>query len=132
MVIGGDRALAASQLSCGETITTDTTLHTDLLNCKNHGIVIGADGITLDLNGHLIDGDATPAAGCDPQTEACDVGVLIRGHDGVTSGAARCASSTTAWWGSPLASGSTTTAFWAFPHRGTTTSTSCSIAPLGA
>jgi len=66
MVLGGDRALAASQLSCGETISTDTTLHNDLLNCKNHGIVIGADGITLDLNGHLIDGDGTPAAGCDP------------------------------------------------------------------
>ena len=134
MVLGGDRALAASQLSCGETITTDTTLHTDLLNCKNHGIVIGADGITLDLNGHLIDGDATQAAGCDPQTEACDVGVLIRGHDGVTSGAARCASSTTACGRGfrPVAWGSATTAFWAFPHRGTTTSTSCSIAPLGA
>ena len=84
MVLGGDRALAASQVSCGETITTDTTLHSDLLNCPNHGIVIGADGITLDLNGHLIDGDGTPAAGCDPQTEDCDVGVLNRGHDGVT------------------------------------------------
>src|SRR5919109_3284276 len=74
MVLGGDRALAANQVSCGETITTDTTLHTDLLNCKNNGIVIGADGITLELNGHLIDGDGTPAAGCDPQTEFCDVG----------------------------------------------------------
>jgi parallel beta-helix repeat protein len=84
MVLGGDRALAASQVRCGETITTDTTLHSDLLNCPNHGIVIGADGITLNLNGHLIDGDGTPAAGCDPQTEVCDVGVLNKGHDGVT------------------------------------------------
>jgi len=84
MVLGGDRALAASQLSCGETITTDTTLHTDLLNCKNKGIVIGADGITLDLNGNLIDGDATQAAGCEPQSEVCDVGVFNKGHDGVT------------------------------------------------
>ena len=31
MVLGEDRALAASQVSCGETITTDTTLHSDLL-----------------------------------------------------------------------------------------------------
>jgi hypothetical protein len=54
--VGGGRALA-SQVSCGERITADTTLQQDLVNCPNHGIVIAADGITLDLNGHLVDGD---------------------------------------------------------------------------
>ena len=29
----------------------------DLVNCPSNGIVIGADDITLDLNGHTIDGD---------------------------------------------------------------------------
>jgi hypothetical protein len=81
--VGGGRA-RASQVSCGETITVDTTLEQDLVNCPNHGIVIGADGITLDLNGHLVDGDGTPAADCDQRKEPCDFGLFNDGHDGVT------------------------------------------------
>jgi parallel beta-helix repeat protein len=81
--VGGGQA-RASQVSCGETITADTTLEQDLVNCPNHGIVIGADGITLDLNGHLVDGDGTPAANCDNQKEPCDFGLFNDGHDGVT------------------------------------------------
>jgi parallel beta-helix repeat protein len=46
--------------------------------------VIGANGITLDLNGHTIDGDGTFARGCDVATEFCDVGVVNFRHDGVT------------------------------------------------
>jgi parallel beta-helix repeat protein len=83
-VASSDTAVAAKQPKCGDTITTDTTLHKDLVNCPNNGIIIGADNITLDLNGHTIDGDGTPAAGCDPQTEFCDVGLVNFGHDGVT------------------------------------------------
>jgi parallel beta-helix repeat protein len=83
MALSGGRALA-QQVSCGDTIAVDTTLHKDLVDCPNNGIVIGADDVTLNLNGHLIDGDGTPAAGCDPETESCDVGVLSDGHDGVT------------------------------------------------
>ena len=77
-------AAAAKQPKCGDTITTDTTLHHNLVNCPNNGIIIGADNVTLDLNYHRIDGDGTPASGCDPRTEFCDVGVLNDGHDGVT------------------------------------------------
>jgi parallel beta-helix repeat protein len=40
---------------CGKVITRNTTLHSDLLGCLS-GVVIGADDITLDLNGHTIDG----------------------------------------------------------------------------
>ena len=36
-------AEAADQPKCGDTITADTTLHKDLVNCPNNGIVIGAD-----------------------------------------------------------------------------------------
>jgi parallel beta-helix repeat protein len=75
---------ASPQPKCGDTITTDVTLHHDLVNCPNNGIVIGADNVTLDLNYHTIDGDGTPAAGCDPRTEFCDVGVVNFGHDGIT------------------------------------------------
>ncbi len=77
-------AVAAKQPKCGDKITKDTTLHKDLLDCPNNGIVIGADGITLDLNGHEIDGDGKPAAGCNPRKEFCDVGVVNFGHAGVT------------------------------------------------
>jgi large repetitive protein len=75
---------SAAQVNCGDTITADTTLHQSLVNCANNGIVIGANGVTLNLNGHRIDGDGTPAAGCDPETEFCDIGVVNDGHDGVT------------------------------------------------
>jgi parallel beta-helix repeat protein len=82
-VLGGGQALA-SHINCGDTIATDTTLDSDLVNCPNNGIVIGADNITLDLNGHTIDGDGTPVDPC-PEGEACDVGVLNRaGYDRLT------------------------------------------------
>jgi hypothetical protein len=82
-VLGAGSALA-SHIGCGDTITTDTTLDSDLVNCPNIGIVIGADNITLDLNGHIIDGDATPVDPC-PEGETCDVGVdNSAGHSGVT------------------------------------------------
>src|SRR5215204_684274 len=80
----GDDGARASQVSCGDRITADTTLQQDLVNCPNHGIVIGADDVTLDLNGHLVDGDGTPAANCDNQKEPCDFGLFNDGHDGVT------------------------------------------------
>jgi len=83
-VLALSRAEAASNVGCGDTITTDTTLQHNLTDCHNNGIVIGADNVTLDLNYHTIDSDGTPAAGCDPDTEFCDIGVLNDGHNGVT------------------------------------------------
>jgi nitrous oxidase accessory protein NosD len=82
-VLSSGQALA-SHVSCGDTITTNTTLDSNLVNCPNNGIVIGADNITLDLNGHTIDGDATPVDPC-PEGASCDVGVdNSAGHSGVT------------------------------------------------
>ncbi len=77
------RAEAANQPHCGDTITADTTLHRDLVNCPNNGIIIGADNVTLNLNGHTIDGDGKPFAGC-ASGEPCDLGVAERRQDGVT------------------------------------------------
>jgi parallel beta-helix repeat protein len=74
---------SASHVDCGDTITADTTLDSDLLDCPNNGLVIGADGVTVDLNGHRIDGDGTEFAGC-AKEEICDVGVVNDGHDGIT------------------------------------------------
>ena len=71
------------QPSCGDTITVDTKLVADLVNCPNNGLLIGADDITIDLNGHVIDGDGAEFSDCPPD-EACDIGVLDFDHRGVT------------------------------------------------
>ena len=46
---------AASHVACGDTITQDTTLDGDL-TCPGNGLVISANGVTLDLGGHAISG----------------------------------------------------------------------------
>jgi hypothetical protein len=63
---------SAAVVSCGQTITTDTTLENDLVDCPGDGVVIGADGITLDLNGHTTDGAGAGA------------GVRVAEHNDVT------------------------------------------------
>ena len=82
LIAFGASQASASHVSCGDEITADTTLDSDLIDCPNNGIVIGADNIKLDLNGHRIDGDGTEFADC-PKNEICDVGVLNDRHDGV-------------------------------------------------
>jgi parallel beta-helix repeat protein len=72
----------ASHVACGDTITADTTLDSDLRECPNNGIVIGADDIALDLDGHAITGDGELFEPC-ARNEACDAGVLNEGNDGV-------------------------------------------------
>jgi parallel beta-helix repeat protein len=46
----------AQNPSCGDTITTDTTLTADIGPCSGDGLIIGANGITLDCAGHNITG----------------------------------------------------------------------------
>lgn len=69
----------ASHVECGEVITTDTVLDSDL-TCPAEGIVIGADNITLDLNGHTLTG---PGLTCSPICPGVD-GVRVDVHTGVT------------------------------------------------
>jgi hypothetical protein len=76
MIFGGGTAHAA-KVGCGARITKDTTLHKDLVNCPNNGIVITADDVTLDLNGHTIDGNGAPDHNCDPVTHFCDSGIAF-------------------------------------------------------
>ena len=65
-------AAAATHIECGDIITADTTLDSDLL-CEGDGLVIGAPGVTLDLGGHVVSG---PGFG---------TGVVnTSGHDNVT------------------------------------------------
>jgi parallel beta-helix repeat protein len=74
---------AGHNVRCGDTLTANTTLHRDLVNCPGSGLVIGADNLTLDLNGHTLDADA--AAGDCSQGNTCDLGVdNTAGFDGIT------------------------------------------------
>jgi parallel beta-helix repeat protein len=80
----GDGRAVASHVSCGQTITTNTKLDADLTNCPGDGIVIGADNITLDLNGHTIDGVESGGPVCEPPFPEDNGIENPEGHDGVT------------------------------------------------
>ncbi|HEV2950733.1 MAG TPA: right-handed parallel beta-helix repeat-containing protein, partial [Actinomycetota bacterium] len=41
---------------CGQVLTRSTKLTNDLSDCLYDGIIVGASGITIDLNGHIVDG----------------------------------------------------------------------------
>ena len=53
----------AGQVSCGQVITQNTVLRNDVGPCPGDGIVIGADNITLNLNGHKVVGNSDKGAG---------------------------------------------------------------------
>jgi parallel beta-helix repeat protein len=64
LVLGGTVATAvaddppaeATSVHCGQVLTTSTRVANDLAECPGDGLVIGGPGITLDLDGHTIDG----------------------------------------------------------------------------
>jgi parallel beta-helix repeat protein len=70
----GGHAGPTVPVSCGDVITKDTQIANDLEGCPGDGLVIGADNITLDLNGHTIDGVSVEDTS----------GVRNEGHEGVT------------------------------------------------
>jgi parallel beta-helix repeat protein len=71
---------SAQPVRCGDTVKVDTKLQADLVDCPGDGLVIGAAGVKVDLNGHTIDGD-----GRDEPGGAGDDGVAnTAGFDRVT------------------------------------------------
>lgn len=62
-----------SSASCGAKITGNLTLTNDLSKCAGDGLVVGADNITIDLNGHTLDGTGNAAS----------AGVRVAGFSGV-------------------------------------------------
>ncbi len=66
---------AVGMVACGDTITVNTVLDGDVGPCPANGIIIGADGITLDLNGHQVFGTPTSGEGA---------GILVSSHTNVT------------------------------------------------
>jgi parallel beta-helix repeat protein len=67
---------AAAVLACGDAIVADTVLENNLLDCPGDGIVIGADGITLNLAGRIVDGTGGPTT----------AGIRLNGRSSVTIG----------------------------------------------
>ena len=89
LVAGGCLALGATSagagapaLQCGATLTKSTTLTEDLLRCPGTALVIGADGITVNLAGHTISG--TNAAGGEGIANDGHAGVRIVGSGKIT------------------------------------------------
>jgi hypothetical protein len=66
---------SAAHVSCGQTITQNTVLDSNVGPCSGDGIIIGANNITLDLNGFTVSGTAAVGEGA---------GVLVEGRTGVT------------------------------------------------
>ena len=62
---------AATTAACGASVTTDLRLESDL-NCPGDALVVNADGITINLNGHTILGSGTGN------------GITVRGRNDVT------------------------------------------------
>jgi parallel beta-helix repeat protein len=79
----GSAQARADQVTCGETITKDTTLDNDLIDCPGDGIIIGADNITVDLNGHTISGAGT-GSGVNNSGVVNQGNFVSPGHDWVT------------------------------------------------
>lgn len=63
-----------TSLSCGQVIKQSVKL-TANLDCKTDGIIVGADGITIDLNGFTITG---------PGEKSSKVAIMFADNDGVT------------------------------------------------
>lgn len=64
----------STSLSCGQVIKQSVKL-TANLDCKTDGIIVGADGITIDLNGFTLNG---------PGEKSSKVGIMFADNDEVT------------------------------------------------
>ena len=79
-------------ITCGETVTTSIVVGNDLTCSSGDGLVVGANNITINLNGHTLTGCGT-----------CNRGVINVGHSGVTVENG----SVDAWFGGVFTTGAT-------------------------
>ncbi len=79
------RSATVGTVSCGQVITRSTTLTADVGPCRGDGLIIRADGITLDLGGHTVLGarTQTPAGNAAGIRLVAGTGVTVR-HGTVT------------------------------------------------
>ncbi len=74
VLVGGTlNPVQAATVSCGQVLTSNSVLDSDVGPCSNDDVVIGADNITLNLNGRIF---GLPCSGD-------GVGVRIPGRQGV-------------------------------------------------
>lgn len=66
--------IATASLSCGQVIKDSVKLSANL-DCKSDGLIVGADGITIDLNGHTLNG---------PGPQSSKIGIMLATSSGVT------------------------------------------------
>jgi hypothetical protein len=81
LVGAGGAGARGTALACGDTITTDVTLTANLTSCPGDGLIVAADGVTVDLNGHSVRGSG---AGTGITVSGADVSVvngLVGGFD---------------------------------------------------
>ncbi|MGN6350794.1 MAG: NosD domain-containing protein [Candidatus Nitrosocosmicus sp.] len=69
-----DDNIPTASLSCGQVIKTSVKLSSNL-DCSSDGLLVGADGITIDLNGHSITG---------PGPDKSKIGLSLATSSGVT------------------------------------------------
>ncbi len=74
IVVGLFAPAANAAVKCGDVITQDRKLTKDIIDCDVTGLIIGAPDVTLDLNGHRLDGVGDSNGGV----------LNSAGHDGVT------------------------------------------------
>lgn len=77
----------ASHIGCGDVISQDTTLDSDIGPCPGVGLIVGASNITVDLGGHTVAGDPVARARGEirPGDDTRDhPGLVLRGVTGVT------------------------------------------------
>jgi len=67
----------AATVTCGQVVTSSIKLDADLVDCPGDGLIVGASDITIDLNGHTIDGVS-------PADYGGGFGIIVRApHHGV-------------------------------------------------
>ncbi len=62
---------AAGHLGCGDVVTHNVTLDGDIGPCAGTGLIVGTDGITVDLGGHRVFATTNPGEGA---------GILLEGR----------------------------------------------------
>jgi len=84
---------------CGTVLRANTVLSADVGPCPGDGLIIGADGITLDLNGFDIYGDGAESVTVDDELLLGDAGVRNECHSNVTITNDKAGAVTATTWG---------------------------------
>jgi parallel beta-helix repeat protein len=79
------RSDSEGEVSCGQTLKASVRLADDLVDCPGNGLIIGANNITVDLNGHTIAGTNAPKSSTGIMDGGCGTnGQTCKGHANVT------------------------------------------------